>query len=232
MELHERLDQAIDWWWKSEPPEREGREGSAKTLNRVLAERLGGDRSGSGYRTILTYLNGKSEPSLEWLAEVADVTGVRPAWLLSGHGQMTQEAEDARVRAEALQWLSSDSARSQRKVAEAFRINRGDGRGLMLVDTAHRAFLSAQMAGDIRGEIPMSKLIQAAVRSVMEPVRRGLFDPDELLPSVWSHYVATVLSAMAHVSQFSSIASGLEIGGDLMAALDAAAAAPSDESGE
>lgn len=39
---------------------------------------------GSHYRTLVNYLKGRTEPSLEWLDEAADLLGVGAQWLAHG----------------------------------------------------------------------------------------------------------------------------------------------------
>ncbi len=59
-----------------------------------MSERLTGGRAGESYRAVLTYLNGESEPSLDWLRKAADVLDVRFSWLVAGEGRRSAQSEE------------------------------------------------------------------------------------------------------------------------------------------
>ncbi len=54
---------------------------------------------GGSYGSVRSYVNGaaKAAPPLEFLNAAAKLLGVRPAWLISGHGEATEELEKLRM---------------------------------------------------------------------------------------------------------------------------------------
>ena len=91
--LSERLTTAVrDWAPQSD--QRRGREGAARTFQRAMSEQLTGGRAGESYRAVLNYLNGESEPSLDWLRKAAAVLDVRFSWLVAGEGGRWAQSEE------------------------------------------------------------------------------------------------------------------------------------------
>ncbi len=86
--------------WAIERQPRQGRRRGMKLFQRRMAETArarggGGRRPGVALSTIQGYLSGAVEPPLAWIAEAADVLGVRRGWLLTGEGWPTLEEERA-----------------------------------------------------------------------------------------------------------------------------------------
>ena len=75
----ERLAQAVEEW------------GPVKDLVNALRER---DVRGANLTSTYNYMNARTAPSIDFLAEAAGVVGVQRDWLLFGEGFMT-EAEEA-----------------------------------------------------------------------------------------------------------------------------------------
>ena len=67
---------------------------SVRALHLEMQER---EVPGSSYPNVHRYLKGELEPSLGFLREAADVMHVRPKWLIADAGEMTEEAERARL---------------------------------------------------------------------------------------------------------------------------------------
>ena len=97
-----RLSMAVELWSVSH--DRIGKEGPPRMFQRAMNPRLSesGGKAGASYRTILAYLGGESEPSVQWLRIASDLLGVGFVWLIAGDGPMTDTAEPASRQSEAL----------------------------------------------------------------------------------------------------------------------------------
>ena len=104
-----RLDREVRRWAPRSGQGR-GKEGAAKTFQRVMKERLSrkgaGDKAGTSYRAVLAYLSGASEPSVEWLREASVVLNVPLGRLVDGEEEPARadgKRTAAEVFAEAVQ---------------------------------------------------------------------------------------------------------------------------------
>ncbi len=92
--IGERLEEALRLW--EHPPK--GKRGK-KAFQEAIKPRLQmrGGQMGITYQTILSYFDGSSTPSLEWLREAADLLTVRFDWLVLGQGEAKEMNEIIRV---------------------------------------------------------------------------------------------------------------------------------------
>jgi len=92
--IGERLEEALQLW--EHPPK--GKRGK-KAFQEAIKPRLQmrGGQMGITYQTILSYFDGSSTPSLEWLREAADLLTVRFDWLVLGQGEAKEMNEIIRV---------------------------------------------------------------------------------------------------------------------------------------
>ncbi len=92
--IGERLEEALRLW--EHPPK--GKRGK-KAFHEAIKPRLQmrGGQMGITYQTILSYFDGSSTPSLEWLREAADLLTVRFDWLVLGQGEAKEMNEIIRV---------------------------------------------------------------------------------------------------------------------------------------
>ncbi len=92
--IGERLEEALRLWER--PPK--GKRGK-KAFQEAIKPRLQmrGGQMGITYQTILSYFEGSSTPSLEWLREAADLLSVRFDWLVLGQGEAKEMNEIIRV---------------------------------------------------------------------------------------------------------------------------------------
>lgn len=97
----DRLSDEVHAWAARNAEARLGREGSAMTFHRAISERLDGERAGTSYRAVLTYLNGAITPSLVWVREAATLLGVQVGWLAADQGPRTLEEQVGAAVADA-----------------------------------------------------------------------------------------------------------------------------------
>lgn len=105
--LGERVSWALEYWPTAPEDSRRGRR---RLFQEEMRERLP-KGAGTSYRVLLEYLEDRQTPSVEWLQEAAELTGVRPAWLTYGDGSPTDaeaELERAKLQREAFTQRHSD----------------------------------------------------------------------------------------------------------------------------
>lgn len=82
-----RLNDALELWREA------GGIGGKKAFAELMQKRFAASPSGQrgiSYQTILSYFDGTYTPTLEWLAQAADVLGVRLQWLALQDGPRTE----------------------------------------------------------------------------------------------------------------------------------------------
>ncbi|MBI4538933.1 MAG: hypothetical protein HY704_05415 [Gemmatimonadetes bacterium] len=91
--IGKRLEAALERW--PNPP---GGKRDKKAFAAAMEARLRGrgGQKGVSYQSILSYLDGTSTPSLEWLGEAADLLNIRPEWLVFGMGLPDETGEAIR----------------------------------------------------------------------------------------------------------------------------------------
>lgn len=80
-EIADRLSKALHFW--ADPKTGKSDKKTFQEIMQARFEGRGGQR-GVSYQSVLSYFDGSSTPSVEWLLEAADVLGVRFAWLVAG----------------------------------------------------------------------------------------------------------------------------------------------------
>ena len=92
--IGERLEEALRLWERPPKGKRD-----KKAFQEAIKPRLEmrGGQMGITYQTILSYFDGSSTPSLEWLREAADLLTVCFDWLVLGRGEAKEMNEIIRV---------------------------------------------------------------------------------------------------------------------------------------
>ena len=190
--LSERLTSAVEGW-APDSGQRRGREGAARTFRRAMSQRLTGGRAGESYRAVLTYMNGESEPSLDWLRKAADVLAVRESWLTCGQGWPTEEVEESSKRlAEAFGKLGTGIRGVVRKALGAQDLS---GPAIAVVMDLTMEYMVA--VG--RGHGAIDQEHQEVAEAIAAPIRRLGHEPARLPPSKYGHYVITVAEALRYL---------------------------------
>ena len=190
--LSERLTLAVEGW-APDSGQRRGREGAARTFQRAMGERLTGGRAGDSYRAVLNYMNGDSEPSLDWLRKAADVLAVRESWLTCGQGWPTEELEESSKRlAEAFGKLGTGIRGVVRKALGTQDVP--EPAIAVVMDLTMEYMVAVG-----RGHGAIDREHEDVAKAIAAPIRRLGHEPASLPPSKYGHYVITVAEALRYL---------------------------------
>lgn len=211
--LGERLASAISDW--AQTAERQGKEGPTKMFQGVMADRLSkkgaGGKAGASYRALLSYLNGESEPTLEWLREAANILGVRTPWLLLDQEPRTEEEELARKGVAAVADArkgdpSSDTNPSPEELNRAFL------EGLPALSQASRA--SWHAVGELYSSYTWYRMPETVAAASRKEIRRAKAENQPFDPEAAQEVRAAQLLAARQVAEMvgaGAVAGGVEL---------------------
>jgi len=169
----------------------------APRLQRALASRGVLDTLG----VVNGYVSGTQEPSKEWLLEAAKMLEVRPEWLLTGDGPMTEEPSEERDEEEAAKERAEAAPTKERADAtpKKGRVDREPKKQRGETVAQRSSGVLARAASEARDAIPSSfgreslDITRDEVREVVLPtLEKGAHDD----PRVGHQIVARRLKAM------------------------------------